>query len=79
MDDVVLKTIKKSEPLRIDAVLVAGTPVVWEYNLQLISDFVISKDGRPGSVREPGSKQAVPLYLSATDLHVEDEFPLPRF
>ena len=21
----------------------------------------------------------MPLYLSATDLHVEDEFPLPRF
>ena len=53
-------------------------PVVWEYNVQLISDIIISKDGRPGTVRESGTKQVVPLYLSATDMLMADQFPLPR-
>ena len=53
-------------------------PMVWEENLQLISDFLISKDGIPGTMRNKNENQYVKFYMTNPDIVYADEFPLPR-
>ena len=53
-------------------------PMVWEENLQLISDLLISKDGIPGTIRNSNEQQYVKFYMTNPDIVYADEFPLPR-
>ena len=47
---------------QIKAIFLLSTPTIWEENIQLISDFLISKDGIPGSIRTKNESQFVKLY-----------------
>jgi ribonucleotide monophosphatase NagD (HAD superfamily) len=53
-------------------------PTMWEENLQIICDLLISKDGIPGSVRSPEEPQFVKLYMTNLDFLYADNFVLPR-
>lgn len=46
--------------------------------MQTFIDLLISKDGRPGSIRGPNEKQFVDFHLSSEDLLYKDEFHTPR-
>ena len=63
---------------RIDAIFMMSDPMVWEENLQLISDLLISKNGVPGTIREVNEPQHVKFYMTNPDIVYADEFILPR-
>jgi hypothetical protein len=63
---------------QIHAILMATDLQKWEINMQTFIDLLISKDGRPGSIRASHEKQFVDFHLSAEDLLYKDEFNTPR-
>jgi len=50
----------------------------WEINMQTFIDLLISKDGKPGTIRNKQEKQFVDFHLSSEDLLYKDEFHTPR-
>jgi len=69
----------KDTPLpQVKAVFYISDPTMWEENLQITCDLLISKDGIPGSVRSKDEPQFVKLYLTNPDIVFADAFSLPR-
>eukprot|EP00826_Nyctotherus_ovalis_P056728 TRINITY_DN771_c0_g1_i1.p1 TRINITY_DN771_c0_g1~~TRINITY_DN771_c0_g1_i1.p1 ORF type:complete len:379 (+),score=88.48 TRINITY_DN771_c0_g1_i1:68-1204(+) len=62
----------------IKALFYLSDPTMWEENLQITCDLLISKDGIPGSVRAKNDPQFVKLYLTNPDIVFADAFSLPR-
>ncbi len=65
-------------PLKIEAIFMLSDPTMWEENLQIMCDLIISRDGVPGSVRLPSEKQFVKFYMTNPDFLYADAFVLPR-
>jgi HAD superfamily hydrolase (TIGR01456 family) len=63
---------------QVKAVFYLSDPTMWEENLQITCDLLISKDGIPGSIRSKNDPQFVKLYLTNPDIVFADAFTLPR-
>jgi len=63
---------------QVHAILMATDVKTWEINMQSFIDLLISKDGKPGSIRAPNENQFVDFHVSTEDLLYQDEFHTPR-
>ena len=64
---------------RIDIVLVMGQFNMIEEALQIVSDILISPDGKPGKLRKENEKQVAKMIVTDEDLVFQHIFNTPRF
>ena len=63
------------ESLKFEAVMVMADVFCMDINLQILTDLVMSKDGRIGGPqRGRDDPQAVPIYITNPDLTYKEEF-----
>ena len=62
-----LELLKKA---KFSSIFIISTPFMWEPNLQIISDVLISDGGLLGTMRSPDTIQSCPVYYSSDNLSI---------
>jgi len=65
-------------PPQVKALFMLSDPTMWEENLQITCDLLISKNGIPGTIRDKNEPQFVKFYMTNPDIVYADAFVLPR-
>ncbi|XBW36661.1 hypothetical protein QEN19_002235 [Hanseniaspora menglaensis] len=65
--------------LKFDAIMVLSDPRDWAADLQIVTDLLVSDNGKLGSLNLAKDKKTIPIFWSQRDFQWKTEYSLPRF